>query len=98
MAAADDLALLRQFVCRRLQPFGARVFLFGSQARGDAHEKSDIDLAVDAPESMPAHVLAELRLDLEDSNVLRAVDLVDLRHADPALRSAVAREGVPWTV
>lgn len=79
-------------VARQLRARGARdVWLFGSLALGDVHESSDVDLAVDrlAPEvyfSALAAASATLGCD---------VDLVVVDEASPALRAAIARDGVP---
>ena len=79
-----------------LTPFAARLILFGSRARGDAHPGSDIDIAVAAGQPLPREVLAAARECLEESSIPVRVDLVDLAGADPELASAVSREGVPW--
>ena len=79
-----------------LTPLGARLILFGSRARGDAHPGSDIDIAVAAGQPLPREVLAAARECLEESSLPFRVDLVDLAGADPELAAAVSREGVPW--
>jgi len=38
----------------------------------------------------------ELRADIEDRPIPYDVDVVDLRHAAPALIEEVHREGIPW--
>jgi predicted nucleotidyltransferase len=93
---ADDLREVASVVHERLDAFGARVFLFGSFARGEAWPSSDIDIAVSTPDPLPAGVLDDVREALEHSRVRRPVDLVDLRSSGPGLRAAVSREGKPW--
>ena len=46
--------------------------------------------------SFPSASFGELEADIEESTIPYDVDLVDLRHADPALVAAVRREGVKW--
>jgi len=75
----------------------ARVFLFGSQARGDARRHSDIDVAVLADKPLPAGVLARIRHALEESTIPYEVDVVDLSRAEPGFVAAVLEEAVPWT-
>ena len=77
-------------------PFVTRVVLFGSRARGDHEERSDIDLCVFCPEQTTEEewmqVLACLERDCVDT--LRRVDCVRFETGDAALRENVLTEGV----
>jgi predicted nucleotidyltransferase len=94
--AAQDLEEVRRLVLERLAGRQARVFLFGSWARGEARRYSDIDVAILAAEPLPAGFLPDLQEALEASQVLYPVDLVDLAEAPAALRERVLAEGQPW--
>jgi hypothetical protein len=87
---------LRRMVLDALGQREAEVWLFGSCARGEVRQHSDIDIAILARDRLPAEFLAELAADIEDSPIPYDVDLVDLRHADPALVEEVRREGIKW--
>jgi hypothetical protein len=74
-------------------------YVFGSVARGDPDETSDVDVAV----------LADRELDLGELSLLaeelgraldfdRRVDLVDLRAASPTLVHEVVRDGIRLVV
>ncbi|NTV09688.1 MAG: DEAD/DEAH box helicase family protein [Zoogloea sp.] len=70
-----------------------RVLLFGSRARGDFRNESDIDLAVDAPD-MSAGEFARLHGRLEALGLLYRVDLVRLQdRLDDRLRGFIERDG-----
>ncbi len=73
-------------------PVVRRVILFGSRARGDAQEISDIDLAVDAPDA-DSRVWLRLTDALDERSSLVSVDLIFLHQADDELRRNIAREG-----
>lgn len=75
----------------------ARVYLYGSRARGTAARTSDIDIGVMPTAPMDPAVLSEIRDALERSNILYPVDLVDLSHTDAAFREQVLAEAVEWT-
>ncbi len=92
-----DLDEARRIVLEGLQAHAARVWLFGSRARGTAGRGSDIDVAVLPDRPLPPGVLQDIREALENSRILYPVDLVDLTTAEAGLREAVLREGVPWT-
>lgn len=95
-ANADDLMVAREIASRVLAGTGAKAILFGSRARGDARQWSDIDLAIDSEKDFPPEILSVLREAFEESNMLLNVDVVDLRDASTDVRAAVSREGVRW--
>lgn len=79
-----------------LSTFGAirRIILFGSRARGDFEERSDIDLAIDAPG------IGILEWDkichyVEDTSpTLLPIDLIWLQRAPASLCRQVEKDGV----
>lgn len=87
---------LRQMVLTALGKHDAEVWLFGSCARGEALQHSDIDIAILPRGEFPSTFFAVLAADIEESTIPYDVDLVDLRHADPALIEEVRREGIKW--
>ncbi len=52
-----------------------KMYLFGSYARGDADEKSDIDLRIDAANLRTLFALGELYADLEEA-LNKSLDLI----------------------
>ena len=83
-------------LARRLaeHPAVERVWLFGSRARGDHFERSDIDLAVEAPRMERGEWL-KLSLDFEEeAPTLLCVDLVRMEEAPEHLRAQILQEGV----
>ncbi len=79
-----------------LDDHDAAVWLFGSCARGEVLQHSDIDIGILPRDDLPSGFFAELAADIEESPIPYDVDLLDLRHADPALVEEVRREGVKW--
>ena len=86
---------VRELVLRALAGHRARVWLFGSCARGDIWQSSDIDVAYEAEEPLPPWLIQDLKEAIEDS-IAFDVDLVDLRGAAPELRARVQAEGIAW--
>ncbi|MBQ7514954.1 MAG: nucleotidyltransferase domain-containing protein [Schwartzia sp.] len=74
----------------------ARVYLFGSWARGTPHRASDVDIAIDCGSDRADGKIAALREFLEESTIPYRVDVVDMRHASESLREEIRREGVLW--
>lgn len=96
-AALPDLEHVRSLVLGRLGEYRAKVFLYGSFARGQGALGSDIDIAVLPLEPIPFTVFSDLREALEDAPILFPVELVDLSQAEPAFRRRVLQEGIVWS-
>jgi uncharacterized protein len=92
----NDLGTTRKIVLERLKNYHARVYLFGSQATGKAHIYSDIDVAVLPLQKLPISIFSEIREDLEESDIVRTVDVIDLTETDESFRQRVEKEGVLW--
>lgn len=85
-------SLYQQIAAIGRQLGAGRVVLFGSRARGDHQERSDIDLAVFGLSSVAA---GRFRLALEDLPTLLSFDLVCVNSdTSPALLENIEREGV----
>ena len=84
-------------VLEGLAEYAVRVYLFGSHARGTATRTSDVDVAILPLEPLPLWVLSVLRGELEESQILPRVDLVDLSMTNPAFRERVMQEGIVWS-
>ena len=69
------------------------VLLFGSRARGDADERSDFDIAIDAPR-LTRDQWVDILHAAEDAETLLEIQIVDLRETDSKFRSRVMSEGV----
>jgi len=94
--ARNDLLEVRRIVLEYLKPWRVKVYLFGSQVRGDASELSDIDIALLPESSVPVDWLSGLRERLEESMVIRFVDVLDLSNAGAKLKYRIRKEGVLW--
>ena len=76
---------------RRLPPV-ERIILFGSRARGDHDDRSDIDLGIVCPGASLEEWAAIWNI-ADEAPTLLNVDLVRLDEVDDALRGAIEREG-----
>lgn len=73
-----------------------RVCLFGSWARQEEKQSSDIDLAVHYKEPAPPFDWNQLTERIEESTIPYRVQVVDLKDASLALKEEVEKEGVVW--
>ena len=87
---------LRRMVLAALGEHDAEVWLFGSCARGEVFQHSDIDIAILARDELPPGFFSDLAESVEESSIPYDVDIVDLRRAAPSLVDEVRREGLKW--
>jgi len=91
----DDLKSKRREILAVAAKHGARhVRIFGSVARGEADERSDIDLLVDMEPGRSLLDHASLWLELNTTLGCK-VDVVSERGLKPRIRERVLREAVP---
>jgi predicted nucleotidyltransferase len=69
-----------------------RIILFGSRARGQAQLRSDVDLAIEAPDASPHDWQRFLDL-TEDADTLLPIDLVRIEEVPDELRRRILLEG-----
>jgi predicted nucleotidyltransferase len=73
-------------------PSVEKIILYGSRARGDAEERSDIDIAVVCPNATDREWV-DIWCVVDDAQTLLSIDLVRLDTASEKLRGNVLREG-----
>ena len=75
------------------EPSVQRVLLFGSRARGTARDRSDIDLAIDAP-CASEQEWDRIAVAVDEAETLLRIDLIRLDEASGDFREEIEREGV----
>ena len=75
-----------------------RIYLFGSEARGDAGPDSDLDFLVVVPDDTPEHVMrsSDGYMSLSDLEIPK--DVIPWRQSDFEGRAAYVRASLPATV
>ncbi|MZP28190.1 nucleotidyltransferase domain-containing protein [Heliobacterium undosum] len=74
------------------RPEVERIILFGSRARGDHEERSDIDLAIVAPDATQRQWFDILDA-VEEADTLYSIDVLRWEEVSNALRDRIANEG-----
>ena len=88
-----DINTIRTIVTDYAKQYGAaRISLFGSYARGEMTENSDIDLLIDKGQIRGLQ-FAALLCDLEDA-LGKKVDLISTRGADPVFLNEISKDEV----
>lgn len=74
----------------------AKIYLFGSYARGTNRPGSDIDIAVDVGHRMTIHERQFLWHLLDALPTAQTIDLVDMQAIPEKMLQNILREGIPW--
>lgn len=72
-----------------------RAALFGSTARDDQNDRSDVDLLVELGDGKSLVDLAGLKIELEEA-IGTTVDVITYDSIDPLLKGQILREQVPF--
>jgi hypothetical protein len=71
-----------------------RCAIFGSYAKGEAKEKSDIDLLIDVPQGTGLFAFVNLKNKLEKA-LKKKVDLVTYKSINPYIRESILKNHLP---
>lgn len=70
------------------------VIVYGSRAKGNYHNRSDLDLAITLMTD-DRHRIAEIKLALDESNLVPSVDLQNRAEiTNPSLKDHIQRRGI----
>lgn len=92
----SDFQLVQDLVVAPLKKKGAQIFVFGSRARGQHHQFSDLDLFyIEAPATPVSGLeLSNIRELLEESNLPVKVDLVNWCDLAESYKNSADRDKV----
>jgi predicted nucleotidyltransferase len=89
-----DLQLLERLLFEPLKARGARVWIFGSRARGDQKKFSDLDVLFEESNPISLVELSKIREELEESELPIKVDLVAVKDLAESYRASVMKDRV----
>jgi len=64
-------------------------YIFGSRAKGNYKEYSDIDIAVKSSDKIPSDTMSKVMLEFENSTLPYEVDVVDLDSIKPDFKNLI---------
>ena len=73
-----------------------KIYLFGSRAKGTYHERSDIDIALDAGKPLNVSQLGELKDVLNATNISYKIDVVDINSLPEDMYFNIKKELILW--
>jgi hypothetical protein len=95
----EDLNLLdklRKFLLDFLEDEDVKIILFGSRARGDFINVSDVDIGIIVGKGFDRRKLILLRECIEEFNIPYKVEIVDLSEVSEEFKQTALREAIIW--
>ena len=93
LAEEDRAAILA--ILDRYVP-DCEVWAFGSRVTGTALRHSDLDLCIISREKLPIGLLGDIKYDLQESDVLISVDVLDWHRISPSFRKIIEAQKVEF--
>lgn len=87
---------VKKIVLESLEKNDVQIILFGSVARGDVHQHSDIDIGFLPRGEFDKRDVILLKEKLENMNIPYSVDLVDLSKVSEVFFKNIMDEGEIW--
>ncbi len=74
----------------------AKIYLFGSRARGTNSPKADIDIALDAGKELNKRDVYEISCMFKESFIMYDIDVVDLYQVSDFMREQILKDKIVW--
>lgn len=83
-------------ICKAIIP-DAAIWIYGSRARTDYSENSDVDLALEADRPISFFEISELKDTLKATNLAYSFDIVDINSIkDQNFKNMIKKERILW--
>ena len=87
----DEIVKKTAGIVREYVPNNCKIYIFGSWAKGDALETSDIDIGILGEKKVAWSSMAKILEKVEDIRTLRSIDVVDLNSVDKSFKNNVMK-------
>jgi len=74
----------------------AKIYLFGSRARGTHASRSDIDIALDAGQELKPVAVGEVIDVLAGTDIPYKIEVVDFHSVSEEMKKSIIDEGILW--
>lgn len=74
----------------------AKIYLFGSRAKGNYHKTSDIDIAIDNKQKIDRKIISQIKNAIDSLNIPYTIDIVDLNNVSETLKKQLERDKILW--
>jgi len=90
-----DIQAKKKEIAKIAEKYGLdMVVLFGSQATGNTHPKSDVDIGYTSPTQLELSTRFKIEIELSKLLGREDIEFVDLRRISPVMKKIIADEGI----
>lgn len=83
-----------EIINENLKNLNPKIYLFGSRATAKNSDVSDIDIGIDCGRNLTLMELSDVKENLEKSNIIYKIDVVDFNNVDKNFKRIVFENGV----
>lgn len=76
----------------------AKIYLYGSRARGTHSKWSDIDLALESKNTLTTGQIGELNDVMASLSIPYTVNIVDLHAVSPTIKDSILKDKISWKI
>ena len=91
-----DLSELKELILHHFHDDDIKIFLFGSRARNENIEYSDVDVGLLPSKKLDASKIVLLREKIENSNIPYKVDIVNVNEVSEDFKKEMLKDAVIW--
>ena len=73
-----------------------KIYLFGSRAKGNFHDTSDIDIAVNNKTKLERKTIFQIKNAIDSLNIPYKIDVVDINNVSEILKKQIERDKISW--
>lgn len=86
--------LIVRSILKHYLPSDAQIWVYGSRAKKNARQFSDLDLAIEASKPLSIHTLADLASAFEESDLPYKVDIIDWQTISDSFKNGVISQRI----
>jgi len=87
---------VRKLILDYLKDYDIKVLYYGSRARGDYRNTSDVDIGLIPGKDFKLHIISLLREALEESTIPYKVDVINLNNTRQEFQAEILKDAIIW--
>ena len=94
----EEFELYKTRIIKIIEIFfpSAKIYLFGSRARGDYDDRSDFDIAINANQKIALSIRGQIKSMIDVLNIPQYVDVIDFHTVSQEMKDSITKEGIAW--
>jgi uncharacterized protein len=85
------LNLIKNIINSILQDKNLKIYVFGSRAKGNARQYSDLDVALKSDSKIDVDKINKIKIGLDDTTIPYKIDVIDLNEISDSFKSCIEK-------